>query len=297
MQKRDARRDYGSTWRSRLAESRARAAGNGPRLSPEQISDLRLQVAALDVVSPPDTALLWSGRDILTGVPLDETEPGGSTWWDKLSCREAELFSALGIACRLEDTPAGEFLASLQLNYRDDDPLFAVAKDLWAMLSSRFAGTAAGRVEIISEGAFENSVFRSVELDTLLANARVSAINGLDRRHFPSNAVDAFRLLRRWDVERSRRYSAFIEADPDSTPHERAAAIDDFREIQLWYEQDFFDDLGPGRSLPDLPDPVLAAADLTEGAGAWKYSPAWREFIRQQGIARDEGEPARPGDA
>ncbi|WP_257385535.1 hypothetical protein [Tahibacter caeni] len=289
MQKRDARRDYGSTWKSRLAESRARAAGNGPRLSPEQIADLRLQIATLDVTSPPDTALLWSGRDILTGVPLDEAAPDGSKWWDKLSCREAELFSALAIACRLEDTPAGEFLTALQLNYRDDDPLFNMAKDLWGTLSHRFAGAAAGRVEIICEGAFENSVFRSVELDTLLANALVSAINGLDRRHFPSNADDAFRLLRRWDVERSRRYAAFIEADPDSTPHERAAAIDDFREIQLWYEQDFFDDLGPGRTLPDLPDQVLAAADLTEGAGAWKYSSPWREFIQQQGAMPQEG--------
>ncbi len=291
MRRREARRDYGSTWKSRLAESRARAAGKGPRLSPGQIDDLRLRVAALDVTSPQDTALLWSGRDILTGVPIDEAEPDGSKWWDKLSCREAELFSALGIACRLEDTPGGEFLSALQLNYREDDPLFAVVKDLWATLSHRFAGVATGRVEVICEGAFENSVFRSVELDALLANTRVSALNGLHRRHFPSSAANAFRLLRRWDVERSRRYFAFIDADPDSTPHERAAATDDFREIQLWHEQDFFDDLGPGRALPDLPEPVLAAADLSAVAGAWKYSPQWRKFIRQQEGARQEGTP------
>lgn len=294
MQKRDARRDYGSTWKARLAESRTRAAGNGPRLSPEQIEGLRLQVATHDVTSPPNMALLWSGRDILTGVPLDEAEPDGTKWWDKLACREAELFSALGIACRLEDTPGGEFLGALQLNYRDGDPLFAVANDLWVALSHRFAGAATGRVEIICEGAFENSVFRSVEFDTLLANTLVSAINGLDRRHFPSNTREAFGLLRRWDVERSRRYSAFIEADPHSTPHERAAAIDDFREIQLWYEQDFFDDLGPHRALPDLPDAVLAAADLTAIAGAWKYSSQWREFIRQREVAQQDSELQPP---
>ena len=95
--------------------------------------------------------------------------------------------------------------------------------------------------------------------------------------------------------ESAAAFREAVEADPDSTPHERAAAIDDFREIQLWYEQDFFDDLGPGRALPHLPDPVLAAADLTGRAGAWKYSSAWREFIRQQGAARDEGEPRPPG--
>lgn len=290
MQKREARRDHGSTWKSRLAESRARAAGNGPRLSGEQIEGLRRQVAALDVASPQDMALLWSGRDILTGVPLDEAVPDSSTWWDKLACREAELFSALGIACRLEDTEGGDFLNSLQLNYLENDPLFTVANDLWASLSRRFAGAVVGRVEVICEGAFENSVFRSIELGTLLANARVTALNGLDRQNFPPAASDAFRLLRRWDVERNRRYAAFIASDPYSTPHERAAANDDFREIALWYEQDFFDDLGPSRELPELPDHVLAATDHSRVAGAWKYSSQWREFIRQQAGARQEGE-------
>lgn len=291
MQKRNARRDYGSTWKSRLAESRARGAGAGPRLSPEQIEDLRRQVTALDVTSPENMALLWSGKDILTGVPIDEAAPDGPKWWDKLSCLEAELFSALGIACRLEDTPGGEFLSSSQLNYQDSDPLFTVAKDLWSVLSRRFASAATGRVEIICEGAFEDSVFRSIELDALLSNVMVTAINGLDRRHFPPSAADAFRLLRRWDVERSRRYSEFIASDPDSTPYERATAIDDLREVQLWYEHDFFDDLGPGRELPILPDHVMNASDLSKVTSAWKYSSAWRHFIRQEEIARQEDGP------
>lgn len=293
MHKQDARRDYGSTWKDRLAESRARVAA-GPRLTPERVEELRLQVTTLDVATPQNMALLWSGRDIPTGVPLDEVAPNGSKWWDKLSCREAELFSALGISRRLEDTPGGGLLSTLQLNYDDGDPLFTVAKELWAILSHRFASVANGRVEVICEGAFVDSVFRSIELDTLLANVMVTAINGLGRQYFPSSAVDAFRLLRRWDIERSRRYSAFIASDSDSTPHERATALDDFREIQLWYEQDFFDDLGPGRELPGLPDQVSAATDLSKDAGTWKYSSQWREFIQQEEVEHHENKPQSP---
>lgn len=283
-----ARRDFGLTWKSRLDESRARAAGTGPRLTPEEVAALQREIASLDVTSPADSALLWSGRDILTGVPMDEKVPTGPKWWDKLSCREAELFSALGIACRLEDTPGGEFLVRKQLNYREDDPLFAIAQSLWADLSHRFAGAIVGRVEIICEGAFEESVLRSIELEALLANARVTALNGLDRRFFPSHSADAFRLLRRWDVERAGRYSAFVAADPSSTPRERFVAHDDFREVQLWYEQDFFSDLGPDRALPSLPADVIAAADQTSTEGGWKYSAAWRNFIRQTAEAGDK---------
>jgi len=213
---------------------------------------------------------------------MKEDVPNGPKWWDKLSCRDAELFSALEIACRLEDTDGGQFLARLQLHYEDTDPLFAVANDLWAILSHRFAAATTGRVEIICEGAFENSVLRSIELDALLSNDEITAINGLAREHFPSSASGAFGLLRRWDVERARRYSKFIASDANATPDERTSAHDDSREIQLWYEQDFFDDLGPDRELPTLPDAVMSAVDQSMVGGTWKYSTQWREFIQRE---------------
>lgn len=279
--KNNIRRDFGLTWKSRLAETRARTGSPGPRLSHEQIAKLQSEISAVDVSSPENMALLWSGRDILTGVPIDEATPDGPKWWDKLSCREAEVFRALGIACSLEDTTGGEFLISLQLNYPENDPLFVVARNLWDVLSSRFVGAAIGRIEIIAEGAFNDSVFRTVELDALLSNAKITTINGLDRKYFSSNAGDAFSLLRRWDVERSWRYSEFIASTADATPHESATALDDFREIQLWYEQDFFDHLEPNRELPALPNEVINALDQSKVSGAWKYSKEWREFIRQ----------------
>ncbi len=281
MDKSSARRDFGLTWKSRLSETRARAASPGPRLCPEQISNLQNEVSYVDVSSPANIALLWSGRDILTGVPLDEATPDGPKWWDKLSCREAEVFRALGVAYCLEDTPGGEFLISLQLNYPETNPLFVIVRNLWDILSSRFAGAATGRIEIIAEGAFSDSVFRTVELEALLSNDKITAINGLDREYFSSNVGHAYSLLRRWDVERSWRYSEFIASTADATHHERATAFDDFREIQLWYEQDFFDHLGPNRELPALPKEVINAVDQSKVAGAWKYSKEWREFIRQ----------------
>jgi hypothetical protein len=276
-----ARRDFGLTWKSRLDESRARAAGTGPTLTPDEVTALQREIASLDVTSPPDSALLWSGRDILTGVPMDEELPLGPKWWDKLSCQEAALFSALGICCRLEDTPGGDFLVHKKLHYREEDPLFAIVQGIWADLSHRFAAAAVGRVEIICEGAFEESVLRSTELEALLVNPRVTALNGLERKFFPPHSAHAFRLLRRWDVERARRYSAFVAADLSSTARERFVAHDDFREVQLWYEQDFFDDLGPDRELPSLPTEVITSADQTSTEGGWKYSAAWRTFIRQ----------------
>ena len=283
MSDEDVRRDFGETWKERLAEARERAATPGPRLSDAEIAGLRAAVAELDVTAPEDMALLWSGRSILTDISLNEGQADGPVWWDTLASREAEVFARLGIGCRIEDTPGGRFLLSKRLVYPEHDPLAAVARSLWESLSLRFAAAASGRVEIIAEGAFPDGVLRAVEIDALLNNTKITAINGLDRTLFPADVRGAFSLLRRWDVERNRRYCAFIAAAPDATPHERATALDDDREIQLWYEQDFFDALGPQRELPALPVDVVGAPDRSEAAQAWKYSPRWRAFIRSAG--------------
>ena len=123
------------------------------------------------------------------------------------------------------------------------------------------------------------------EFGALLVNGKITAVNGLDRG--PSNAGEAYSLLRRWDVERSRRYAEFISSAADATPFERSVALDDFREIRLWYEQDFFDRLGAARELPPLPVAVASAADQSRDARAWKYSASWRTFIRGMGEQQD----------
>jgi hypothetical protein len=120
----DVRRDHGLTWQARLAEARDRVALPGPRLSATEIDDLRSAVETLDVSSPENMALLWSGRGILTDVRMDEAASDGPRWWDKLAFREAEVFRKLGIGFSVEDTPGGAFLVNLRLNYPEHDPLW-----------------------------------------------------------------------------------------------------------------------------------------------------------------------------
>jgi hypothetical protein len=287
MENDNVRRDHGVTWKARLAEARDRVAIPGPQLSDTEMADLQSAVENLDVSSPENMALLWSGRDILTGIKMDEAASDSPQWWDKLSCREAEVFRKLGIGFSVEDTPGGGFLVNARLHYPEHDPLSAVARKLWEVLSARFVRAAIGRVEIIAEGSFNDSVFRMAEFGALLDNERITAVNGLDRCLLVSYPGEAYSLLRRWDVERSRRYSEFISSAADATRYERAAAFDDFREIQLWYEQDFFDDLGPARELPALPVAVASAVDQSKDAHAWKYSVSWRSFIRDTGEQQD----------
>ena len=273
-------RDHGASWRDRLAEARKRSVDHSQPLSGKEIAELDHAAASLDVSSPQDCALFWSGKDILTHVPLDENLEGGPKWWDKLAPLDARIFRELGLGVTVEDTPCGQYILGLGLNFSPDDPLAVVQRKAWDVVSVRFAEAARGRVEILVEGAWEEGVFRSVEFGALLTNRKVTCINGLDRLLLPQRAEDAFPIMRRWNVERSRLYLEFLNTAPDATPHERATAFDDHREVQLFFEQDFFTRLGPNRELPALPPAVLAATDRTRDVGAWKYSAVWRALVR-----------------
>lgn len=149
------------------------------------------------------------------------------------------------------------------------------------MVLSRSENTSLPPLNVSALGAFGDGVFRMVEPGAVLTNEKITAINGLDREHFPYDVLAAFSLIRRWDVERSSRYHQYISSKFDANEHERVTALDDFREIQLWYEMDFYDDLGPNRELPVLPDEVLRAVDRSLTAGGWKYSEDWRCFVRE----------------
>ncbi len=275
-------RDFGKSWSDRLAEARSRAARPPVRLGEAEIAQLHAAASSLDVSSPRDSALFWSGKDILTGVPLDETASSGPYWWDKLAPLGAQVFRQLGLAVSVEDTPCGRHLLGLGPDPSPHDPFAAVLRNIWEVVSRRFAEAARGRVEILAEGAWEDGVFRGVEWETLLGNANVTCINGIDREFLPQPAEEAFFFIRRWDLERSRRYVEFLDSASDATPGERATARDDHREAQLFYEQDFFDQLGPNRAWPALPSAVVSAPDRTRDAGTWKYSPVWRSFVQQE---------------
>ena len=286
-------RDYGATWSDRLEEARKRNKHRSAPLSSEEIAGIQQATASLDVSSPLDSALFWSGKDVLTGIRLDESAGDGRLWWDKYAPLDAGVFRKLGLAVSVEDTPCGRYLLGLDLNFAPDDPLVAMPRSLWEVVSARFAQAARGRVEILVEGAWEDGVFRSVELAGLLANTSITSINGLDRVLLPENPELAFSTLRRWNLERSRRYLEFLDQTQDATSREREIALDDQREMQLFYEQDFFDKLGPNRKWPDLSPDILSAPDRTHSAGAWKYSRVWREYVQSEGRAAAERQDKR----
>ncbi len=211
--------------------------------------------------------------------PLHADEDGGPRWLDTYSVQEAAVFRALGLAVAVEDTPGGRHFLDLGLDFPDDHPLASVTRQLWDRLSRRFVAAASGRVEVLVEGALPDSVFRTVELGALLANARVTCINGLDRRFFPDQPAEAFVVLRRWDVERSHRYSAWIDGRADADARESEAARDDAREAELWFAQDFFEVLGPQRQPPELPESLRAAVDRTCAAPGWKHAPGLAPWV------------------
>jgi hypothetical protein len=275
-------RDYGKSWRDRLRDARSRAARQPLRLDDQGIARLHEAASSFDVSSPADRALFWSGRDVLTGISLQEGTAGGPLWWDKLAPLDAQVLRDLGLAFTLEDTECGRWLLDLGLDPSPQDPLSVEVRRAWEIASERFAMAVRGRIEVLAVGAWEDGVFRGTEWDALLGNRAVTCVNGLDRALLPDTPEEAFRLIRCWDVERNRRYVRFLDQAADATPRERATALDDYRETQLWFEQDFFADLGPDRALPALPPAVAAATDRALETGTWKYARSWRDFVERE---------------
>jgi len=82
----------------------------------------------------------------------------------------------------LEQTPGGEWLDSQDLfgenSPVDDD---AEALEIWKDASKKYAQRARGSVRCFVIGAKPESVFRTVEFETLLNNREVKDINGLPR--------------------------------------------------------------------------------------------------------------------
>lgn len=275
-------RDYGSSWKERLEAARARFKRPHRQRSEEEVAELLEAAATFDVSCAADSALFWSGKDILTGERLDESVDGSPLWWDKHAPLSAEVFRKLGLASSVEDTPCGQFILGLRLDPAPSDPFAVFLQEIWKTVSGRFAKAVRGRVEVIAEGSWEDGVFRDVEWSLLLQNPDVTHVNGLDRVHLPQQGEEAYSLLRRWEVERCRRYVEFLNGSPDATQHERDIALDDYRELECWYAMDLFSQLSPNRELPALPHSVQSATDATVGVRAWKYSQVWRDFVRSE---------------
>lgn len=85
----------------------------------------------------------------------------------------------------IEHTPCGAELVKLGFDSVDkcNLPLEQIVT-VWKVASKRFIEAASGNVCAFVDGADRRSVFRSMELPTILQNERILTINGIDKFEF-----------------------------------------------------------------------------------------------------------------
>ncbi len=89
-------------------------------------------------------------------------------------------------AMLLDDTPCGKALVTLGLNGRVDE-VAAEITAVWKKASSRFIAAASGNIAAFVNGADERSTFCTVELHEIMANPRITHINGIEKSLFAAN--------------------------------------------------------------------------------------------------------------
>lgn len=129
--------------------------------------DQALEVAkSFDVSTKPDSLVLYSVRFL----PTKENKEQAFAYIQEHP--ESSI---------IEHTPCGIKMLSLGL----EEGLCALSEEeiayLWKVASKRFIEGASGNVIAFVKGADERSVFRSMELPTILVNDRIKTINGQDK--------------------------------------------------------------------------------------------------------------------
>ena len=85
----------------------------------------------------------------------------------------------------IEHTPCGAALVKLGLDSADKCKLSAEQiAAVWKVASRRFIEAASGNVSAFVDGADPRSVFRSMELPTILQNEHIRTINNMDKYVF-----------------------------------------------------------------------------------------------------------------
>lgn len=138
--------------------------------------DEALNVAkTFDVTTKPDSLVLYS----ISYLPSKENKI------------EAFNFIKEHPECvMLDHTPCGVKMIDLGL---DDERCNLKADErayLWKVASKRLIEQASGNINAFVKGADERSVFRSMELPTILANPKIKTINGIDKVEFAKTAFD-----------------------------------------------------------------------------------------------------------
>jgi hypothetical protein len=125
------------------------------------------KVKSLDVSTPPNNAVFYSGKDLQTG---------------RSNRLLAESFAKKNGKITLEMTPGGKWLEQQDL-FGSSSPLsHDQSKLVWSKLSERYAQGASGEVNAFTLGSKFDSVFEATEFPTLRATKRVQSIVTRDGR-------------------------------------------------------------------------------------------------------------------
>lgn len=123
-----------------------------------------------DVTTPPDSVVLYS----ISYLPTTENRDKAFAYVKENTGKKM-----------IEHTACGAELVRLGLASSSSCNLSAeqVAK-VWKVASKRFIEAARGDVRAFVDGADPRSVFRSMELPTILQNEHIRTINGIDKHDF-----------------------------------------------------------------------------------------------------------------
>lgn len=136
--------------------------------------DEALKVAkTYDVTTAPDSLVLYS----VSFLPTKENK-----------IKAFEYVKEHPGSLMLDHTPCGVKMINMGLeNGRTDLSAEEVAY-LWKVASKRLLEAASGNITAFVKNADERSVFRSMELPTILANNKIKTINGKDKIEFAKTA-------------------------------------------------------------------------------------------------------------
>lgn len=122
-----------------------------------------------DVSTKPDSLVLYS----ISFLPTKENK-----------LQAFEYVKGHPGSVMLDHTPCGIKMMDMGLeNGRCDLKEDEIAY-LWKVASKRLLESASGNITAFVKNADERSVFRSMELPTILANDKIKTINGLDKFEF-----------------------------------------------------------------------------------------------------------------
>lgn len=171
---------------------------NDPTTRKDRLQSL-VQSPDFDVASPRDGAIFHSNK---TGGNRVEAE------------QRCDLYPGRYII--LERTGGGRLLER-EIEYGPGGDLsLSEADEIWALASGRFAREASGDVTCLVDGANRRSVFRQQDLALLLANARVTSINGVRKEKLLQLSLEQAYDMVRQITPQPRGPAARIELEPDA---------------------------------------------------------------------------------